>query len=96
MHQIKKMPEENPTDQEFSKEDEKKFEKNGFRQYGVYSAVVFQMLATMGLAFWGGKKLSDYLEFKNNLLTVGIGLLGMVLAFYNLLKQLKNIQDNEK
>lgn len=87
----KKSP-ENP----FTEEDKLKYAGNSMRQYGVYSAVVFQMLATMGLAFWGGKKLNDYLELQNNLLTVGIGLLGMVLAFYNLLRQLKRIQDNEK
>ena len=80
----------------FSKEDEKNFRQNGLRQYGVYSAIVFQMLATMGLSFWGGKKLNDYFEIKSNLLTIGIGFLGMGLAFYNLLRQLKNIQDNER
>lgn len=84
-----------PYNEDFTEEDEKRFEKNGFRQYGMYSAVVFQMLATMGLAFWGGKKLNDYFEINNNLLTVGIGFMGMGLAFYNLLNQLKNIQKNE-
>lgn len=90
------MSEEHPTDQEFNKEDKKKFAQNGMRQYGVYSAIVFQMLATMGLSFWGGKKLNDHFEIQNNLLTIGIGFLGMGLAFYNLLKQLKNIKNNEK
>lgn len=64
----------------------------GFRQYGIYSAIVFQMLATMGLAFWGGKKLNDHFQVQNNLLTIGIGFLGMGVAFYNLLRQLKNVQ----
>ncbi|MGZ5285058.1 MAG: AtpZ/AtpI family protein [Kaistella sp.] len=90
------MSDENPTEQEFSQEDEKKFQKNGLRQYGVYSAIVFQMLATMGLAFWGGKKINDYFEFESNLLTVGIGFLGMALALYNLLNQLKKVQGNDK
>ena len=90
------MSDENPTEQEFSPEDEKKFQKNGLRQYGVYSAIVFQMLATMGLAFWGGKKINDYFEFESNLLTVGIGFLGMALAFYNLLQQLKKSQADDK
>ena len=86
-----KMPEEIP-----SEKSPKASNDNGFRQYGVYSSIVFQMLATMGLAFWGGKKLNDYFEIKNNLLTLAIGLSGMALAFYNLLRQLKNIQDHEK
>ena len=90
------MSDENPTEQEFSREDEKKFQKNGLRQYGVYSAIVFQMLATMGLAFWGGKKINDYFAFESNLLTVAIGFLGMALAFYNRLKQLKKVQADDK
>ena len=90
------MSEENPTEQEFSPEDEKKFQKNGLRQYGIYSAIVFQMLATMGLGFWCGKKINDYFEFESNLLTVGIGFLAMALAFYNLLQQLKRVQGNDK
>lgn len=89
------MSDEKPTEEEFSKEDQENFEKNGLRQYGVYSAIVFQMLATMGLAFWGGKKINDHFEIQRNLLTIGIGFLGMGLAFYNLLHQLKNIQNNE-
>ena len=90
------MSEENPTEQEFSPEDEKNFQKNGLRQYGIYSAIVFQMLATMGLGFWGGKKINDYFEFESNLLIVGIGFLAMALAFYNLLQQLKSVQRDDK
>lgn len=89
------MPDENSSDPEFSKEDEKKYARNGLRQYGVYSAIVFQMLATMGLGFWGGNKLNEYFDLPNKLLTVGGGFLAMGLAFYNLLNQLKNVQKNE-
>ena len=68
------------------------------RQYGIYSAIVFQMLATMGLAFWGGKKLNDHFGLQNNLLTIGVGFIGMGIAFYFLIHQLKNVQNskNEK
>lgn len=90
------MSDENPTEQEFSKEDEKRYEGNSMRQYGVYSSIVFQMLATMGLAFWGGKKLNDYFGFENNLITVLVGLIGMGIAFYFLLHQLKNVQNDNK
>ena len=89
------MSEHGSSHQDYSEEDENNFKKNGLRQYGVYSGIVFQMLATMGLAFWGGNKLNEYLQFPNKLLTVGIGFLGMGLAFYNLLRQLKNIQNDE-
>ncbi|TXF79084.1 AtpZ/AtpI family protein [Chryseobacterium sp.] len=90
------MPEKNTEEQDFSQEDEKKFAKNGLRQYGVYSAIVFQLLATMGLSFWGGKKLNDYFEIDSNLLTIGIGFLGMGLAFYSLLRQLKKVQGEDQ
>lgn len=86
------MSQENFDKNDFSEKDEAEFAKNGLRQYGIYSAIVFQMLATMGLAFWGGKKLNDHYAIENNLLTIGIGFLGMGLAFYNLLRQLKHVQ----
>ncbi len=68
---------------------------SGFSQYGVYSGIVFQMLATMGLGFWGAKKINDYLEVSSNLLTVGIGFVAMGLALYNLITKLNKIQKNE-
>lgn len=90
------MSDENPTEQEFSKEDREEYKKSPFRQYGVYSSIVFQMLAIIALGFWGGKKLNDYFEINNNLLTVGIGFLGLGLALYNTLKQLDNLNKEEK
>ena len=90
------MLEETPSENEFTKEDEKKFRNSGFRKYGVYSSVVFQMMAIIALCFWGGKKLNDYWGLNNNLLTVGIGLLGLSLALYNTLKQLERINKKEK
>lgn len=86
------MATENPGSGTPEKDGESRFTSSGLRQYGVYSAVVFQMLATMGLGFWGGKKINDYYEIESNLLTVAIGFAAMGLAFYNLLRQLKNIQ----
>ena len=49
------------------------------------------MLAIIALGFWGGKKINDYLELPNDLLTVAIGLSGLGLALYSTLKQLENI-----
>lgn len=85
------MSEENPTEQEFSEKDREEYKKSPFRQYGMYSSIVFQMLAIIALGFWGGKKLNDYFEIKNNLLTVGLGFLGLGLALYNTIKQLERI-----
>ena len=45
---------ENPNKEEKNPETEKDYGQGGLRQYGVYSSIVFQMLATMGLGFWGG------------------------------------------
>lgn len=90
------MSEENPSEQEFSKEDMKEYKESPFRQYGVYSSIVFQMLAIIGLGFWGGKKLNDYFEVKSNLVTVGVGFLGLGLSLYNTLKQLERINNKEK
>lgn len=90
------MSDENPTEQEFSKEDREEYKESPFRQYGVYSSIVFQMLAIIGLGFWGGKKLNDYFEVKSNLITVGVGFLGLGLSLYNTLKQLERINNKEK
>lgn len=76
--------------------DKQKREVSPMAQYGKYSAIVTQMLVTMAFSFWGGKKLNDYLGISNNLLTIALGLLGMSLAFYNLLRQLNQIEKNEK
>ncbi len=79
---------------DLGKEEEKSHQKeNPIRQYAVYSSVVFQMLAIIALGFWGGKKLNDYWEIQNNLLTVGIGLSGLGLALYNTIKQLEKINN---
>lgn len=72
--------------------DDKRSLNIGFRQYGIYSGIVFQMLATMGLGFWGGRKVNDWLEVSSNLLTVGIGFAAMSLALYNLITRLNKIQ----
>lgn len=92
------MPEENPTEQEFSKEDEKNYKENPLRKYGIYSSIVFQMLFIIGISFWGGNKLTEYFQLKNNLLTVVIGVSGLGLALYSTLKQLERVnkEENEK
>ena len=89
------MSDENQIEEEFTKQDQENFEKSGTRQYGIYSAIVFQMLAIIALGFWGGKKLNDYYEVKNNLLTVGIGFLGFGLSLYSTVKALNRV-NNEK
>ena len=72
-------------------EQQEEYKKNPMRLYGIYSSIVFQMLAIIALGFWGGKKINDYLELPNDLLTVAIGLSGLGLALYSTIKQLENI-----
>lgn len=91
-----KMGDLTPEKDDFNADDQQKFRNSGFRKYGVYSSVVFQMMAIIALGFWGGKKLNDYLGLQSNLLTVGIGLLGLGLALYNTVKQLERINKKEK
>lgn len=89
------MSEPRTNDRDTHKESKKIPSENPLRQYGVYSSIVFQMLAIIALGFWGGKKLNDYFQVNNNLLTVGIGFLGLGLSLYNTLKQLENINQEK-
>ena len=89
------MPRTPQNEDEKPGEAPKDFGQSSLRQYGRYSSIVFQMLATMGLGFWGGKKINDYYGIESNLLTIAIGFAAMGLAFYSLIKQLNKIQKNE-
>lgn len=80
----------------FNENDKKKHKENPLRLYAIYSSIVFQMLFIIGISFWGGNKLTEYYHLKNNLLTVVIGLLGLVLTMYSTLKRLEQINKNEK
>ena len=66
------------------------------KDYGFYSTVVFQMLATIGLAFWGGNWINEYYGFQNKLLTVAIGFLGLGLALFNTIRLLKYKEEQNK
>ena len=85
------MSEKDHEKQKLSANDQNKYSDSPLRQYGIYSSIVFQMLAIIALGFWGGKELNDYFELNNNLLTVFVGLSGLGLALYNTLKQLENL-----
>ncbi|MBV2225205.1 MAG: AtpZ/AtpI family protein [Cloacibacterium sp.] len=82
---------EDPNAPKTPEEQQEEYKKNPMGLYGIYSSIVFQMLAIIALGFWGGKKINDYLEFPNDLLTVVIGLAGLGLALYSTLKKLENI-----
>ena len=67
----------------------------GLRKYGLYSSVVFQMLFIIGISFWGGNKLNEYLGYQSKILTVVIGFAGLCLAMYSTLKRLESINKIE-
>ncbi|MBC7556258.1 MAG: AtpZ/AtpI family protein [Chryseobacterium sp.] len=66
------------------------------KDYGFYSTVVFQMLATIGLAFWGGNWITEHFGLQGKLLTVGIGFLGLGLALFNTIRLLKYKEEKDK
>ena len=68
----------------------------GLRKYGLYSSVVFQMLFIIGISFWGGNQLNEYLGYKSKILTVVIGFAGLCLALYTTLKRLEAINKIEE
>lgn len=91
--QTKTMSEKQFPEKPFDDKAEEASQQNPIRQYGLYSSIVFQMLAIIALGFWGGKKLNDYWKVENNLLTVALGFLGLALALYNTLKQLEKLNN---
>jgi len=65
--------------------------ENPLISYAKYSSIVFQMLFIIGFSFWGGAKLNQYFELKNNLVTVIVGLFGLCISLYVTIKSLENL-----
>ncbi len=64
--------------------DEPKNKKKQLNNYVKYSGLGFQMMATLGIAVWGGIKLDDWLELKFPAFTVAlpcIALIGSLIIF---------------
>lgn len=53
-----------------------------------YSNLAFQMAAIIGLSSWGGIKLDEYYQNKNQVFTIVLSLLGIFAALYVVLKDL--------
>lgn len=51
-----------------------------------YSGMAFQMVAIIGVGIFIGKRLDAYLELEKAIMTAVCALLGLVLAFYLILK----------
>jgi hypothetical protein len=76
--------------------EEKPYNENPLRKYGIYSTIVFQMLFIIAISFWGGNKISEYYGLKTKLLTVAIGFGGLCLSMYVTLKRLNEINREEE
>jgi uncharacterized membrane protein len=58
--------------------------------YIKYSAAAFQMLAVIGLSVYAGLKLDDHFQHELRWITALLGIVGVILAIYFLIKQLNN------
>jgi uncharacterized protein YybS (DUF2232 family) len=72
-----------------SKNESEEMRKAG-RGYIKYSAAAFQMLAVIGLSVYAGLKLDDHFQHELRWITALLGILGVILAIYFLIKQLNN------
>ncbi len=64
--------------------DEPKNKKSQLNNYAKYSGLGFQMMATLGIAVWGGIKLDKWLDLKFPAFTVAlscIALIGSLVIF---------------
>mgnify|MGYP001555564034 CR=1 FL=1 len=66
--------------------------KKRLNKYIVLTGIGLQMGVTIYLAAWFGKWL-DAKYTDNNTYTIILTLLGVVLSFYSLLRQIKNIEN---
>ena len=62
---------------------------NGKKLSGVakYSAIGFQMIATIGLLTFIGYKIDEHRQSKTNLITAAFALAGVGIALYQAIKQ---------
>jgi hypothetical protein len=76
-------------------------EKNDNRQKTVsgiarYSGLFFQMFFIIGLFVFGGVQLDERTENQQRLYTAALGLLGVVVALYHVLKEVNQINKSKK
>ena len=58
------------------------------RSFAKYSGVAFQMLATIGLSAWAGTWLDRHFQTKNPWWTIGLMLVGVLTALYQVIRGL--------
>ncbi|WP_316735062.1 AtpZ/AtpI family protein [Pedobacter aquatilis] len=69
--------------------DKPEHENNGKKFSGMakYSAIGFQMIATIGLLTFIGYKIDEYQKNESNLITAIFALIGVVLGLYQAIRQ---------
>ncbi|MEJ2882738.1 AtpZ/AtpI family protein [Pedobacter sp. GR22-6] len=67
--------------------------KRNISNFAKYSAISFQMLATIGLFAFIGYKIDERRVGKAPLFTAGFSLLGVAVAMYQVVKQLNKNKD---
>ncbi|WP_316822273.1 AtpZ/AtpI family protein [Pedobacter gandavensis] len=65
-----------------------KEEKKNVNTFAKYSSISFQMLATIGVLAFAGYKIDEYQHTKHPIYTAVLGLLGVVVSLYQVVKQL--------
>lgn len=58
------------------------------RAVAKYSGIAFQMLATIGLSAWAGVWLDGHYRTKTPWFTIGLMLLGVLVALYQVIRSL--------
>ncbi|MFD1467415.1 AtpZ/AtpI family protein [Hymenobacter caeli] len=58
------------------------------RAVAKYSGIAFQMLATIGLSAWAGIWLDGHFHTKTPWFTIGLMLLGVLVALYQVIRSL--------
>jgi hypothetical protein len=62
--------------------------KRNLGSFAKYSALGFQMLVTIGLFVFAGYKIDQYQGHKNLIVTALLGVLGVVISLYQVVRQL--------
>lgn len=68
--------------------DEPKNKKNQLNSYIKYSGLGFQMMATLGIAVWGGIKLDEWLHLKFPAFTVALSCIALIGSLVILVRSL--------
>jgi F0F1-type ATP synthase assembly protein I len=56
-----------------------------------FSGMAFQMALTIGAAIWLGRYIDQRLQFNKPWATLGLALVGVILALYNVIKDLNRL-----